>query len=119
VATILVVDDVEALLHMLQWHLVRQGYDVITANTGAKALSCGKPDVLLTDFHMPDMDGLSLASAILRRHPGLPILFYTGGIPRELFSRARALGSIIQKGGSLEELTSAIQRVLEGRPPNR
>jgi PAS domain S-box-containing protein len=69
---VLVVDDNETNRHVLAMHLSAAGYDVSLASSGREALvtmrlalAMTRPfDVVLTDFHMPDMDGAALGEAI-------------------------------------------------------
>jgi DNA-binding response OmpR family regulator len=57
---ILVVDDEEDILHFLELVLREKGYDVVTAMNGHEALTTAqieKPDLVLLDIMMPQMDG--------------------------------------------------------------
>lgn len=68
---ILVVDDSISVRLALQDGLVKQGYQVVTAENGKKAievLHSTLPDLILSDVYMPEMDGLELC-AILHRSP--------------------------------------------------
>ena len=59
-ATILVIDDEPQIRKFLRISLVSQGYTVLEAATGAEGLSqaaLGRPDVLVLDLGLPDMDG--------------------------------------------------------------
>ena len=59
-ATILVIDDEPQIRKFLRISLVSQGYTVLEAATGADGLSqaaLGRPDVLVLDLGLPDMDG--------------------------------------------------------------
>ena len=59
---ILIVDDEQEVLSMLRRCFLLEGYEVITAAGGQEALQklTGKPDIILLDIDIPDMDGLSL-----------------------------------------------------------
>src|SRR5262249_59896317 len=57
---ILVVDDEDDILHFLELVLKEKGYDVVTASSGHEALTAAqieKPDLVLLDIMMPQMDG--------------------------------------------------------------
>lgn len=59
---ILVVDDDPDIVELLQYNLTREGYDVITADNGKKAIDVAvqaKPDVILMDVMMPVLDGIA------------------------------------------------------------
>jgi two-component system alkaline phosphatase synthesis response regulator PhoP len=79
---ILVVDDEIHIVHVVAIKLRNNGYDVITAENGALALAAAlqeKPDVIVTDFQMPEMTGLELVEAV-RNNPDLadiPIIMLT------------------------------------------
>lgn len=58
---VLVVDDEEPILELLKYNLEKDGYEVKTAQDGAKALDIAKkfvPDLVLLDIMMPKMDGV-------------------------------------------------------------
>jgi two-component system cell cycle sensor histidine kinase/response regulator CckA len=83
-ATVLVVEDEDALRANIRRLLEAAGYQVIEAPNGASALqllddSTAPPvGLVLTDLRMPIMDGRQLASALARRRPSLPIVFMSG-----------------------------------------
>ena len=80
VPRILIVDDEHDFIELLQYKLAGHGYELIVANDGVHALSQArtqKPNVILLDILLPDLDGLSVCE-ILRRQPGtkkIPIIF--------------------------------------------
>ncbi|MEG6616453.1 response regulator transcription factor [Peptococcaceae bacterium 1198_IL3148] len=64
---ILVVDDEENILELLKFNLEREGYQVITAKDGNRALELvrsEKPDLMLLDVMLPEIDGLTLCRTI-------------------------------------------------------
>jgi len=81
-ATILLVDDVAANLGALSTTLEKSGYRVLTALSGAAALKTAakaRPDLILLDLLMPEMDGLETCRR-LKTDPvlnGIPVLFIT------------------------------------------
>jgi DNA-binding NtrC family response regulator len=80
--TILVVDDDPAVLQFVSGLLVER-YTVLTANNGAGALQQsrdrqGDIDLLLSDFVMPGMNGIELATAMTQERPGLKVLLMSG-----------------------------------------
>jgi two-component system alkaline phosphatase synthesis response regulator PhoP len=80
VSRILIVDDENDFIELLQYKLAGHGYDLIVANDGVQALSQArqfKPDLILLDILLPDLDGLSVCE-ILRRQPAtkkIPVIF--------------------------------------------
>jgi len=80
--TILLVEDEETLANLARRVLLKQGYRVLTASSGAAAreVAAEHPgiDLLLTDVVMPGMSGRDLADELQRRFPGLKVLFMSG-----------------------------------------
>ena len=80
VPRILIVDDENDFIELLQYKLAGHGYELIVANDGVHALSQArtlKPNLILLDILLPDLDGLSVCE-ILRRQPStkkIPIIF--------------------------------------------
>lgn len=71
--TILVVDDVTDNLILISLALQNNGYRVLTAKSGEEAIKIAqiaRPDLILMDIAMPDVDGLT-ATRRIRKHPEL------------------------------------------------
>ncbi|HWR21508.1 MAG TPA: response regulator [Verrucomicrobiae bacterium] len=78
---VLVVDDDSALRELLEVHLERVGFDVRTAQdgrAGLHALGESHFDLILTDYRMPAMTGLEMATYIRRSDTITPIILITG-----------------------------------------
>lgn len=78
--TVLIVDDDQKLLKMLQRTLVYENLNVITANHGLEALAVVKshqPDLLIVDWMMPQMDGLTLIRRLRAEENHTMILMLT------------------------------------------
>ena len=76
---ILVVEDEAALVETLHYNLLREGYEVVTATDGISALEVArteKPDLILLDIMLPQLDGLEVCR-ILRREMNVPIIMLT------------------------------------------
>lgn len=61
------VDDEPDILEFLSYNLIKEGYEVITANNGAEGLKKAKiekPDLILLDIMMPEMDGIEACTEI-------------------------------------------------------
>jgi DNA-binding response OmpR family regulator len=77
--TVLVVDDEPTLVATLKYNLEREGYNVVAATDGEKAISLARaerPDLMILDLMLPAVDGLEVCR-ILRREMSLPILMLT------------------------------------------
>jgi PAS domain S-box-containing protein len=103
-SSILVVEDNPITRRMMRFALESEGYEVMEAGGGGKALellATLRPDLILQDYVLPDMDGLSLLEGI-RALPGqadLPVLLVTGMISQieELRGRTTGPTSILPK----------------------
>jgi two-component system chemotaxis response regulator CheY len=79
-AKVLVVDDAEFLRVRISKMLVGDGYDVIEAENGLLALNAykaQKPDVVLMDITMPEMDGLTALREILATDSSAKVIMLT------------------------------------------
>ena len=80
--TILIVDDEEDIRELLQFNLVKEGYDVILADTGERALELARnknPHLIVLDLMLPGIDGLSVCKK-LKNEPktaSIPIVMLT------------------------------------------
>jgi two-component system, OmpR family, response regulator len=80
--TVLVVDDEPTLVATLKYNLEREGYRVLAAGDGDKAINLARserPDLLILDLMLPSVDGLEVCR-ILRREMSLPILMLTARV---------------------------------------
>ena len=118
VAKILCVDDDPTLLDLYREELTEEGYKVIVARNGKDAVtrfSREKPNLVILDIRMPEMDGITALNAILGKNRQVPIIFNTA-FPqyRENFMTWGAEAYVV-KSSDLSELKQAIRRVLERR----
>jgi two-component system cell cycle sensor histidine kinase/response regulator CckA len=91
-ATILAVDDDQAVLTLLNAALSTAGYRVLTADGGRSAIEtyekAGEPvHLLLTDVIMPDLTGPVVAERLCARQPDLQVLFISGFHDADLVQR--------------------------------
>ena len=78
---ILFVDDDEAILNLLVDEVSEHGYEVYAASSGNQAWEVfkdNKPDIVVSDYKMPDGDGLELAKRIIEQDPTVPITIQSG-----------------------------------------
>jgi len=79
-ASILVADDEEELLELIRFTLDANGFTVVTANNGRKALNLAKStafDLIVLDVMMPEVDGYHVAQEISQDPKSPPILLLT------------------------------------------
>ena len=79
---ILLVDDEEDILEFLSYNLKKEGFGIVTANNGISALKKlekSKPDLIILDVMMPEMDGIEVCEKIRekQRYDDILILFLT------------------------------------------
>lgn len=113
----IVVAEDESLIRMdIVETLKDQGFDVVgEAGDGLKAIELAKelkPDLMVMDIKMPDMDGLSAAEQIAKLR--IPVVFLTAFNQQELVSRATEVGAMafLVKPFSPEDLLPAIEVAL-------
>jgi len=70
---------------------------------------------VLTDYNMPEINGMELAGAIVRAAPELPIIITSGFISDDMRQQAGALrvAALLQKEYTLERLAGLVNAVLE------
>jgi DNA-binding response OmpR family regulator len=114
---LLLVDDDPTLLSVLARRMAREGYEVLTAPSGAQALAQLEqrwPSLLIVDLMMPGMDGFELCARV-KRIADLPIIVLSAVDASE--AKVRALEDYaedyITKPFDPEELVARVQRVLK------
>ena len=120
---VLIVDDSQAILTFLQAILESERYEVVTATDGVDGLSKvhqWRPDVVITDSLMPEMDGFGFLRA-LRADPAtenLPVIMLTSGNPEdpEYAGREPRPNAFVKKSADFEPLLSEVRVALSDRP---
>ena len=117
---ILIVDDEPDMLENCSRILSRQGYTCTTAGDGTSALAILEremPDLLLTDFKMPEMDGMALLRRAHEIDPALPVIMITGFATIESAVAAIKEGAFdyLPKDFSVDQLRVAVDRALRHR----
>ncbi|MDP9049155.1 MAG: response regulator [Acidobacteriota bacterium] len=111
--TILCVDDEEIPRTLRAIVLQKQGYEVLTAASGAEALKLldqDSIDLVLTDQMMPAMSGTELAKRVKAIRPGLPVILISG--MNEIPADAIVTDRFVSKVGGPELLFRTILEVL-------
>ncbi|MEA3640332.1 MAG: EAL domain-containing protein [Lamprobacter sp.] len=118
-AKILLVDDDPTIRLLIQYGLTRAGYQVTEASNGLEALECfetAKPDLMLIDVSMPELDGFETVAAIRRREGGeiIPLVMVTGSDDNESVTKAFHAGAtdFITKPINLPILTQRVRYAL-------
>lgn len=115
---VLVAEDDAAMLEMVQRALTSDGHSVVGAHDGQEALdllagSGAAFDVMLTDIHMPGVDGLELATKAVAMAPKLRILLMSAdtdfAIPGALKPH---IAQVLSKPLALEKVRAAVRAAL-------
>ncbi|SEM22072.1 Response regulator c-di-GMP phosphodiesterase, RpfG family, contains REC and HD-GYP domains [Pseudomonas sp. NFIX51] len=116
--TVLLVDDEESILNSLRRLLRSQPYDILLADSAAKALEilAQRPvDVVMSDARMPSMDGATLLAHIHQRYPSTLRILLTGYADMTLIAKAINEGQIhryISKPWNDEDMLVTLRQAL-------
>jgi CheY-like chemotaxis protein len=121
---ILLADDNKAIRDAVSELLEFIGFEVALAINGIEALAVflkSTFDLVLTDFEMPAMDGLSLARHIKERSPITPVILLTGSDRETVLKKVERgpVDSVIFKPFTLEDLQRTVQGALTSRERER
>lgn len=109
---ILAVDDEGDIRQLIKEALELEGYEVMTACCGTEAIgmACRRPDLILLDINLPDLDGFEVCRRI-RDYIGAPILFLTARTEERDRIRGFLSGGddYIMKPFSIEELLVRVE----------
>ncbi|HEY0561473.1 MAG: response regulator receiver protein [Mycobacterium sp.] len=116
-AKLLVVDDEPAIVDLLSASLRFVGFDVVTATTGAEALAAAeqhRPDMLVLDVMLPDLDGFEVTRQLRSSGTRVPVLFLTArdGTDDKVAGLTVGGDDYVTKPFSLEEVVARIRAVL-------
>ena len=117
-AKILVIDDDRGIRHLLDTLLRHKGYHVLLAENGQTGLELfrqERPDVIVLDLKMPEMDGLTVLRHIRSLNIHQPVIIYSGAWTSKTDQQIRALGitETVTKDRSLDHLEEAVKRALK------
>jgi signal transduction histidine kinase/ActR/RegA family two-component response regulator len=122
-ATVLVVDDESRVRELLDDTLQLLGYRVLTADGGAAAITVlqrERPDAMLIDFAMPQMNGAQVADRARRLWPDLPIVFASGHADSAAIQAAVGEDAeILRKPFDMNELARTLSATLGGSPASQ
>ncbi|WP_031530209.1 response regulator transcription factor [Dyadobacter crusticola] len=118
---VLLIEDEPALGMIVKDSLIYRGFTVFYAENGSAGLAQfaeHKPDIVVADVMMPDMDGFTMAGHIRKQDPHVPIMFLTARSQTADVVKGFELGGndYLKKPFSLDELVVRIRALL--RPKN-
>ncbi len=114
---VLCVDDEPVILQILSRLLTVQGFEAVTCGNPVAALATfdqGQFDVVITDLHMPGMDGMALMKALRERQPELPVMVVTGHgtVDTAIQALREGASGMLVKPFTGEELLTEVRRAL-------
>jgi CheY-like chemotaxis protein len=114
---VLLVDDHEPSLRRLHDVVKGAGYPCVAASSATAALGhCDvrRPQVVVTDLSMPNLDGQGLAHWIRARYPSLPLILMTGEHlePAELAEMRRTFTAVFLKPIDLDRFLKWLDRLM-------
>ncbi len=115
---VLVVDDSEAVVKTLQTFLEIEGYEVVVANSGAEGFKLAKherPDLIITDFVMPNINGYHFAK-MLKADPetkDIPVILISskGDKVGEKFKELTGVIDYLTKPFTTKELKQLLRKI--------
>ena len=119
---ILIVDDHALVREGLRQVLkgLDEAVEVLDAPTCARAFAQAAAhadlDLVLLDYHLPDMDGLTALEVLRQNHPELPVFVLSGSASQQTMQKVMAKGAAgyMTKASMSEELLVALRMVLDG-----
>jgi two-component system response regulator GlrR len=117
-ARILVVDDDPGLLRLLTIRLRAESYDVEAVENGVQALAAAsrfRPDLVISDLRMDQLDGIGLLKELQHRWPGLKVILLTahGTIPDAVQATQMGAFGFLTKPVEKQELLDQVQKALK------
>ncbi len=118
--TVLVVDDSVSMRQMVSFTLTGAGFEVVEAGDGKEAVDKlnggAKPNLVITDLNMPNMDGISLIKAIrgMAAHKFTPVLMLTTESADDKKKEGQSAGATgwIVKPFNPDQMLATIKKVL-------
>ncbi|MEU2432306.1 response regulator transcription factor [Streptomyces sp. NPDC007861] len=114
---VLVVDDEASLTELLSMALRYEGWQVRSAGDGAGAVRSARgfrPDAVILDMMLPDMDGLAVLSRLRRELPDVPVLFLTAkdAVEDRIAGLTAGGDDYVTKPFSLEEVVARLRGLI-------
>jgi DNA-binding response OmpR family regulator len=113
---VLLVEDNQSGAAAVQWALIEEGFEVDIVHRGREvvgSISHSRPDAVVLDVSLPDIDGIAVAEQIRLNWPLLPIIFATGHHSGALVQAALSVPrtSILFKPYSIAALASTLKEM--------
>ena len=121
-AKILLIDDDPKIQMVFSQFLTSLGHEIIQAENGKAGLKMiqeGRPDLVITDIMMPEVDGLEILMHLRNTHDSVPVIAISGGmraLPVNFLQQAKLFGAryVFEKPVPLDVLRNAVTELLAG-----
>ena len=115
---ILLVDDEKDLLMLMARRISTWGYSVIEAENGKEAIDAvkeKKPDIMILDYMLPDMDGIAALKEIRKINSTIPVIMFTAFPDKRSIEGTEELGinAVIPKLSMFTDTQAALKTSLE------
>ena len=115
---VMVVDDDAETLALLREVIAKEGYEVETAEDAETALvrlGEWQPELVITDIHMPGMDGLALLAAVREKEPDIPVVLLTafGSLKTTVDAIKAGAFDYLSKPFIVDDIRLVVRRALE------
>lgn len=116
-----IIEDVELMLEVVHSYVSSlEGVEIVGESVnGMNAMNEIlelKPDLVLTDIHLPDVNGLEILYLVKRKHPETHVVVFTGSVTKEKVKLAYEGGAdgFVEKSANLDEFKNAIDALRRG-----
>jgi two-component system, NtrC family, response regulator AtoC len=121
---VLVVDDDRDTLTLLGEILSKEGYGVATAmdgNTALDHIGSRTPDLVISDIHMPGLDGMALLAELQNRHQDIPVILMTayGSLKTAVDGLRSGAFDYLSKPFIVDDIRLVVRRALEHKQLSR
>lgn len=123
---VLIVDDEAHIRHVMKLKLENAGFEVLLAEDGEQALEIAiqhLPSLVITDYQMPYMDGLTLCAMLRGREETrcIPCMILTARglhLDQEEFNQSN-IASVMSKPFSPREILDCVKQLIDGQPSSQ
>jgi DNA-binding NtrC family response regulator len=120
----LIIDDDEATLDLMRFRLESDGFDVTTAERGLKAIEQLKEtefDIVLTDYNLPDTNGIEIVRASKENSPETEIIMITafGSVDKAIEATKAGAFYYVEKPVKFDDLRVLIEKAVERKQQKR
>lgn len=123
-AKILLIDDDPTIQKVFSQFLTGMGHEIMQAENGKEGMSMlqeTRPDLVITDIMMPEMDGLEILMQLRDTHDSVPVIAISGGmraLPVNFLQQAKLFEAryVFEKPVPLDVLRNAVTELLGDEP---